>query len=127
MMNSINFIEKENNAFKELFSIERNDLDINHFKNKFSSNFLQFLDDYQLDNINRKFPFFESFINKIKNICLEVETHTDSNAILISRTEYEDAIKVMIEILLYMKVILIEAITFLKAVKNLDISFLLKN
>ena len=37
-----------------------------------------------------------SFINKIKNICLEVETHTDSNAILISRTEYEDAIKVMI-------------------------------
>ena len=96
MMNSINFIEKENNAFKELFSIERNDLDINHFKNKFSSNFLQFLDDYQLDNINRKFPFFESFINKIKNICLEVETHTDSNAILISRTEYEDAIKVMI-------------------------------
>jgi len=96
MMKAINCFQKENNAFKELFSSERNDLDINHFKNKFSSNFLQLLDDNQLDNINRKFPFFESFINKIKNICLEVETHTNSNAILISRTEYEDAIKVMI-------------------------------
>ena len=90
---SLNFLEKQNNAFKELITGSRNDLDIIKFRNKFSSNFLKELDIVQINNINKKFPFFENFINKIKNISLEVETHSDSNALLISRNEYETAVK----------------------------------
>ena len=93
---AIDNLTKENNAMKELFTSARNDLDINKFKNKFSSNFLKDLDATQINSINRKFPFFENFINQVKNVSLEVETHNESNAILISKSELEEAIKTMI-------------------------------
>ena len=93
---AIDNLSKENNAMKELFASARNDLDINKFKNKFSSNFLKELDATQIGTINRKFPFFENFINQVKNVSIEVETHSDTNAILISKVELEDAIKTMI-------------------------------
>ena len=93
---AINSLTIENNAMKELFTQTRNDLDINNFRNRFSSNFLKDLDTTHITTINRKFPFFENFINMIKNISLEVETHSNSNALLISKQEMEGAINTMI-------------------------------
>jgi hypothetical protein len=80
--NSIECLHEENNAIKELFASAKSDLDISKFRNRFSSNFLKELDLTHISQINQKFPFFENFINKIHNVCIEVETHTDTNAIL---------------------------------------------
>ena len=94
--NSIEALRKENNAIRELFSTAKSDLDISKFRNKFSSNFLKELDITQIATINEKFPFFENFINKIHQVCIEVETHTDSNSLLINRKEFDEATKILI-------------------------------
>ena len=94
--NSIEELTKENNAIKELFSSSKNDLDISKFRNRFSSNFLKELNVTQISEINQKFPFFENFVNKIHNVAIEVETHTDTNAILINRNEFDEATRILI-------------------------------
>ena len=94
--NAIECLHRENNAIKELFASAKSDLDISKFRNRFSSNFLKELDLTHISQINQKFPFFENFINKIHNVCIEVETHTDTNAILINRNEFDEATKILI-------------------------------
>lgn len=94
--NSIECLHEENNAIKELFASAKSDLDISKFRNRFSSNFLKELDLTHISQINQKFPFFENFINKIHNVAIEVETHTDTNAILINRNEFDEATKILI-------------------------------
>lgn len=93
----IESFRKENKAMLELFVQARNDLDINKFKNKFSSNLIKELDETHIININKKFSFFESFINTIQNVSEEVETHGQSHAVLISKTELENAVKTLIK------------------------------
>ena len=94
--NSIEELQKENNAIRELFASAKNDLDISKFRNRFSSNFLKELNITQISEINQKYPFFENFINKMHNVAIEVETHTDTNAILINRNEFDEAMKILI-------------------------------
>jgi hypothetical protein len=93
----IESFKRENKAMVELFVQARNDLDINKFKNKFSSNLLKELDETHIINLNKKFSFFESFINTIQNVSEEVETHGESNAVLISKLELENAVKTLIK------------------------------
>ena len=94
--NSIEELQKENNAIRDLFATSKNDLDISKFRNRFSSNFLKELNVTQINEINQKYPFFENFINKLHNVAIEVETHTDTNAILINRNEFDEATKILI-------------------------------
>ena len=94
--NSIEELQKENNAIRELFASAKSDLDISKFRNRFSSNFLKELNVTQISEINQKYPFFENFINKMHNVAIEVETHTDTNAILINRNEFDEAMKILI-------------------------------
>jgi hypothetical protein len=93
---SIDELQKENNAIRELLSTSKNDLDISKFRNRFSSNFLKELNITQISEINQKYPFFENFINKMHNVAIEVETHTDTNALLINRNEFDEATKILI-------------------------------
>jgi chromosome segregation ATPase len=93
---SIDELQKENNAIRELLSNSKNDLDISKFRNRFSSNFLKELNITQISEINQKYPFFENFINKMHNVAIEVETHTDTNALLINRNEFDEATKILI-------------------------------
>jgi hypothetical protein len=94
--NSIDELQKENNAIRDLFASAKSDLDISKFRNRFSSNFLRELNVTQISEINQKYPFFENFINKMHNVAIEVETHTDTNAILINRNEFDEAMKILI-------------------------------
>ena len=94
--NSIESLKEENNAIRELFSSAKSDLDISKFRNRFSSNFLKEMDLTQISQINQKFPFFENFLNKVHNVSIEVETHTDTNALLINRKEFDEATKILI-------------------------------
>jgi len=94
--NSIEELQKENNAIRDLFASSKSDLDISKFRNRFSSNFLRELNVTQISEINQKYPFFENFINKMHNVAIEVETHTDTNAILINRNEFDEAMKILI-------------------------------
>ena len=94
--NSIEELQKENNAIRELFASAKSDLDISKFRNRFSSNFLKELNVTQISEINQKYPFFENFINKLHNVSIEVETHTDTDAILINRNEFDEAMKILI-------------------------------
>ena len=93
--NSIEDLQKENNAIRDLFASAKSDLDISKFRNRFSSNFLKELNITQIQEINQKYPFFENFLNKLHNVAIEVETHTDSNAILINRNEFDEATKIL--------------------------------
>ena len=94
--NSIEDLQKENNAIRDLFASAKSDLDISKFRNRFSSNFLKELNVTQISEINQKYPFFENFLNKLHNVGIEVETHTDTNAILINRNEFDEATKILI-------------------------------
>ena len=94
--NSIEELQKENNAIRELFASAKSDLDISKFRNRFSSNFLKELNITQINEINQKYPFFENFINKLHNVAIEVETHTDTDAILINRDEFDEAVKILV-------------------------------
>ena len=94
--NSIEALSEENNAIRDLFASAKSDLDISKFRNRFSSNFLKELDLTQISQINQKFPFFENFLNKVHNVSIEVETHTDTNALLINRNEFDEATKILI-------------------------------
>ena len=94
--NSIEALREENNAIRELFASAKSDLDISKFRNRFSSNFLKELDLTQISQINQKFPFFENFLNKVHNVSIEVETHTDTNALLINRNEFDEATKILV-------------------------------
>ena len=89
-------MQKENNAIRDLFASAKSDLDISKFRNRFSSNFLKELNVTQISEINQKYPFFENFLNKLHNVGIEVETHTDTNAILINRNEFDEATKILI-------------------------------
>ena len=76
-----------------MFLASKNDLDISKFRNNFSSSLIKELDDSNIININNKFPFFESFVNKIQNLSLECDTHSNSSALLFVKTEFVDALK----------------------------------
>ena len=85
-----------------MFLATKNDLDISKFRNFFSSSLLKELDDVNVMNINNKFPFFENFVNKIQNIYLECDTHSNSCAILFVKSEFDEALKNMIrEFIIY--------------------------
>jgi len=92
----ISIVNRENSAIIDLFNKSRSDLDIIKFQNKFSSSLLKNLDDLHYSSINQKFSFFETFFNKIQNISLEVETHTVSNAVILTKYEFENSIKNLI-------------------------------
>eukprot|EP00340_Litonotus_pictus_P013160 CAMPEP_0170537150 /NCGR_PEP_ID=MMETSP0209-20121228/102547_1 /TAXON_ID=665100 ORGANISM="Litonotus pictus, Strain P1" /NCGR_SAMPLE_ID=MMETSP0209 /ASSEMBLY_ACC=CAM_ASM_000301 /LENGTH=905 /DNA_ID=CAMNT_0010838601 /DNA_START=611 /DNA_END=3326 /DNA_ORIENTATION=- len=82
-------LRNENLALKEVFSNSKSDLDVSLFRNKFSASLLKHLDDTHLVNINKMYFFFETFINKLLNASIEVETHSFTNAFIINRDELE--------------------------------------
>lgn len=89
-------IKSENLALKEVFSQTKNDLNISQFRNKFSSSLLKNIDETHLININKMYFFFETFINKILNASIEVETHTISSAFIINRDDFESILSELI-------------------------------
>ncbi len=92
----INLLNRENTALIDLFNNAKSDLDVIKFNNKFSSSLLKNLDDAHYSSINKKFSFFETFFNKIQNVSLDVESHSDTSALLITKYEYEESIKTLI-------------------------------
>ena len=82
-------LRTETLALKEVFSNISSDLSINNFRNKFSSSLLKNIDDTQLININKLYYFFETFLNKLLNCSIEVDTHSFSKAFIINREEFE--------------------------------------
>jgi hypothetical protein len=79
-----------------MFLATKSDLDISKFRNYFSSSLLKELDDANVTNINSKFCFFESFVNRIQNISLECDTHSNSHAMICMKSEFDEAVKNMI-------------------------------
>jgi len=60
------------------------------------------LEEANITNINRKFSFFEAFVNRIINISIECDTHSNNSALLIMKNEWEETVKKMIrEFLIY--------------------------
>ena len=86
----------ENQSIKEVFANCKSELDITMFRNKHSASILKEIDDSHLANINKMFYFFETFVNKLLNTSIEVETHSMTSAYIINKNEFETYISELI-------------------------------